>query len=334
MKFILTADLHLSLYGNDDINKESNLPERLHSIITSMENMIKYGIDNHIQNFVVAGDIFHNKSIIYSIAQSSLIDLVRKYKTIDFILLDGNHDMSSRTTNSISSLKSLDSEKNVHVIHEIEQIENITFVPWKHVSKEYFSSITSDYLISHFGVNEGKLSSGVSLVSDISSKDLSHFKFVLLGHYHANQNFTYNNTEIYYVGSPIQLDWGEKHEEKRFLVVDSKKNEIISIPTSGYKKYFELEIKKDNVKEVLEEAKKLQEQGEFVRLRKLEEVDTVDIQDSYHIIDDTENDITNRGVSTTMSMEQKLLKYLEIKKIRPEDYEMYKSIGMDIVNSI
>ena len=332
MKFILTADLHLSSYGGDEINKESNLPERLHFIIISLENMIEYAIDNKISNLIVAGDIFHNKSIIYSIAQSNLLDLVRKYKSINFILLDGNHDMSSKSTNSISSLKSLDSEENVHTIHEIEQIENVLFVPWKYVSRELFSTNSTDYLISHFGVNEGKLSSGVSLVSDISSKDLINFKYVLLGHYHKNQNFIFKETEIYYVGSPIQLDWGEKSEEKRFLVVDTNKNEIKSIPTTGYKKHFEFKVDKSNINDVLETISVLREQGHHVKIRKTEDVDTSKIESTIIVIDDTELDITNRGINSSMSMADKIDKFMEVKGVSPDCISLFKKVALDIID--
>jgi len=203
MKFIFTADLHFSTYNSDQIIKESGFPERLDSLIKTLNNMINYGREHNIKNIVVGGDILHNKN-----------------------LLDGNHDMSSKTIDSVSGLKSLDSEQNVHTIHEIEKIENIMFVPWKYASKEVLKNEKSDYLISHFGLNEGTLSSGISIVSDISIKDLSNFKFVLLGHYHRGQNITNDNTTLYYVGSPIQLDWSEKNEEKRFLVVDTNLNTI------------------------------------------------------------------------------------------------------------
>jgi len=336
MRALIAADLHMSAYSQEATISYQGLEvsEKLVSIVKAVKEMIEYAKKKEITKVILAGDTFHTKSIIHSLAQSLFLDIIRENKNIQFIIIDGNHDMSSKSGIGVSALKCCDNEPNVFMLHESKEIDNIWFVPWnpKTMNQDIIKGSPNKvpYLISHLGLNEGKMNSGISIVSDIGLKDLTKYKLAILGHYHANQEVG----NVIYVGSLIQMDWGEKHEVKRFLDFNSDTGEFISIPSSGYKKYFELEIKKDNVKEVLEEAKKLQEQGDFVRLRKLEEVDTVDIQDTYHIIDDTENDITNRGVSTTMSMEQKLLKYLEIKKIRPEDYEMYKSIGMDIVSSI
>ena len=101
----------------------------------------------------------------------------------------------------------------------------------------------SKILISHFGLNEGILNSGMSIVSDLSVKDLiGKYELVLLGHYHKPQEIVQDNFSLYYVGSLIQLDWGEKDDEKRFLVVDSDTLSVSSIPISTYKRHIEIEL--------------------------------------------------------------------------------------------
>lgn len=331
MKLLYTADPHYSSYSQDKIINISGLPEKLHNIHYTMLEIITYALENKIYNIVVGGDLYHNKNIIHSIAQSLILDLIRSHPQIHFYILDGNHDMSSMTGDGVSATKSLDNEKNVTTIHETKQIENIVFVPWN--PKKMFKDIKdskTDYLISHFGLNEGKLNSGISIISDIGLKDLNHFKHCFLGHYHSPQQVG----NVTYVGSPIQLDWGEKNEEKRFLSIDSETGSVISIPTTSYKKYFEFKITKENKEEIVKNAIGLKNQGHYIKLIKEDDIDMTDVENVLDVIDRREKDITNRGMSSSMSRSDKLERYLEIKNIKKEDRQKYKEIAVDIMDSI
>lgn len=334
MKFIFTADWHFSAYSNDQIEKESGLPIRLDSLVKTINNMILFCKEKKIKNIIVGGDILHNKNIIYSLSLSILIDLIKNNSEINFIVLDGNHDMSSRTNDGVSGLKALDAIKNVHTIHTIEKIENILFIPWKFATKDIMKSEKSDFLISHFGLNEAQLNSGISIVSDVSMSNLSNFNFVLLGHYHRNQFLKNKNTNLYYVGSPIQLDWGEKNEEKRFLVVDTEKNTIESVPTSGYKKYCEFNITEENKLELLKELKELKNSGHYVKLNKTNDLDTSDLENEFDVIDKREKDITNRGITSSMSISDKLNRFIEIKEVQIEKRDDYRNVALDIISSV
>ena len=330
MKFIAIADLHLSMYAQDKIIPESALTERLHYLNEVLRNTSDYATENDIQIIVIAGDVLHTKSIIHSLAQSVFLDYLRDYSSLNFIIIDGNHDMSSKSGKGVSALKSLDNEPNVTMIHKPTTIENIDFIPWN--SETMVNDIknsSAEYLVSHFGLNEAQLSSGISIVSDIGLKDLIKFKHCILGHYHLPQ--TVGN--VTYIGSPIQLDWGEKGEEKRFLIVDTDSGGIKSIPTTGYKKYIEYKITNENKEEIIKQAKKEKEKGNYIQLVKSEDIDTDDISKDFRIVDKTERDITDRGISISMSQDERIDKYLEIKKIKPEEVEIYKKIGIDIMNS-
>ena len=105
MKAILTADLHFSAYNNDKIDANTGLPERLSGIYLTIINLIEYAKMYEIKNIIIAGDIFHNKSIIYSVAQSVLLDIVRNNKDIHWFIMSGNHDLSSMTGNGVSAIK-------------------------------------------------------------------------------------------------------------------------------------------------------------------------------------------------------------------------------------
>lgn len=330
MKFIAIADPHLSLYSNDRVDRNTGFPLRLNALRIVLYSIANYAMSSSLmRTIVIAGDVFHTKSIIHSLAQSVLLDFIRDFTEIEFIIIDGNHDLSSKSGSGVSSLKCLDSEPNVQMLHETEQIENILFVPWGINMVDDIKKGTAEYLVAHIGLNEAQLSSGISLVSDIGLRDLKQYKHCLLGHYHKPQELA----NITYIGSLIQLDWGEKHEEKRFLEVDTEKDSIVSIPTAGYKKHYEFEITKDNKDEIVQKAIALKEEGHFVNIVKHEEFDTDDISADFRVIDKTEVDITDRGLSTRMSKEEILRRYVEIKKVPEDKREMYIQVAIDIIES-
>lgn len=326
MKFIALADLHFSLYSNDKIDQNTGLSKRLSDIIRTFTYSLDYATENGIKNIVVMGDIYHTKSIIHSQVENILISLFRNYKNLNFILLSGNHDVSSQSGTGVTALKGLERD-NVKVIDEPIKIDNVLLVPWFKGMIDYIKNNESEYLISHFGLNEATLSSGISIVSDIKLSDLEKYNRVLLGHYHNPQEIK----NVIYSGSIIQLDWGEKHEEKRFLDVDSKNDKIDFIPTKGYRKYFSFDLDNQNKDQIIQEANELKSQGHQVTLNKIEEVKDLDetkLKD-LRVTDRTERDITNRGINLSMSEDERIRKYLEIQGV--EDIDEYVKVGKSII---
>jgi len=336
MKFLFTADIHLSRYAQDKVASASNLPERLHSIRQSLDYMAEYACNNNVQYFIIGGDIMHSKSIIYSIAQNLMLDFFESWNNqLEFFVLDGNHDLSGKGADAISSLRSLEHMQNMDWITKMPDtgpLMDILCIPYSHNIVDHVKQNQRKILISHFGLNEGVLNSGISIQSNISLADLyGKYELVLLGHYHKPQEIITDNIKLYYVGSPIQLDWGEKGDEKRFLVVDTDTMDVKSIPTIGYKKHIELEINNANKDEILAEAKKAKDSGDLVKIIKTETVDIASKE--FSIIDKSEKDITDRGITSSMSEADRLEKYLQIKEISTDKIERFKYAGLSIVDS-
>ena len=334
MKFVFTADIHLSRYGQDKIEDTTNLPERLFSIREALQGIADYCKANEIWKFVIGGDLLHGKSVIYALAQSLMLDFFRDNSWLEFIVIDGNHDLSGKGKGAVSALKSIDNEPNVTRIKEncFLSPDDILFVPYSNEMVDIIKNNKAKFLVSHFGLNEGILNSGISIVADLKASDLiGKYRYVLLGHYHKPQDMVNPQIQIYYAGSPIQLDWGEKNEIKRFMVVDTEKEIIDSVPTFGYKKYVEYIITEENKTEIIENARGLKKDGHHVKIVREEEVDIGDAVDEFRIVDKTKKDITNRGINSSMTQSDILSKYLEIKEIN--DIEQYLSVGLDIINS-
>lgn len=342
MKIGVTGDVHFSAYAQDSII--DGLPERLGSLKNAMQGIVESCLERNVKHIVIAGDLTHNKSIIHTTAQNIMLEFFQKYEYSDlrFYVIDGNHDLSSKGSDAVSSLRSLEAIRNVKWIsyqtngETVCRIEGqkVAFIPYFPGMDKYVKNTKADILISHFGLNEGMLSSGISIQSSIKAKDLTNYKLVVLGHYHLPQAMLFRSTHIYYTGSPIQLDWGEKNEEKRFLIIDTENPEDVeSVLTRGYKKYVDFEINAVNKNDIIAEAKLMRDEGHHVKLVTSEKLVLDPDMKNINIVDNSEEDITNRGIKSGMSEMDKNKKYLEIKEIPADDQEAYLNMAKTIMDS-
>jgi DNA repair exonuclease SbcCD nuclease subunit len=342
MKLAAIADLHYSRYGNDHLHPKTHLPERLDSLVRTCLEVTSYCKKNNIDTIIVVGDSFHGKSLISNLAQNLFEDLILKRNSeIKFILVDGNHDLSSEREGSLSCLRIFRDHPNVKLVingQNYELSEDVVIVPYSPKLIEEIKSIPEKkykWLFSHFGLNEAKLNSGISLVSDLGLKDLTgRFENVILGHYHKPQEIINDRTKLYYVGSLIQLDWGEKEDIKRFLVIDTESGEISSIPTTKYKKHIVLTIDSEKDKtETLQRAKELIEDGHHVMINKTnKDVNTNDVDSEFLIVDKTEKEISDRGINLDMKDEDKFTKYFQIKGIPESEIKSHLDIVFQIIS--
>jgi DNA repair exonuclease SbcCD nuclease subunit len=281
-------------------------------------------------------NIICEKSYLFAVRIVKLSKYLRDNKDLQFIVFSGNHDLSSRGENPVSALEALDSESNVLFIREPTKIDNgkIFVVPYSTTMTDIIKNNSCKYLFSHLGLSEAQLNSGISIVSKLSLSDLKgKYRYVELGHYHAGQTIETKEISVTYPGDIIQKDWGEKNEVKRFRVIDTDNDTFLSIPTTGYKQHIELEINEKNKDEVVKQAEIYKSNGHEIKLIKSEIFDTDDIKD-LRIVEKIDKDITNRGIDSSMSMDEKILKYLQIKEISNDKIDRYKKVGMEIISSI
>jgi len=336
VKIGFTGDLHLSGFVSDLTDPTTDLPERLSEKKKVLYNIVGRLRERGCNKLIIAGDLLHNKSVIYSLAQSVLLDFVREHKDINFITIDGNHDLSGKGRKVVSALKCLDSESNVKRVQfdQVVKAEDFVFIPYSVDLPKLIRENSGKILVSHFGLNEAVLNCGTSIVADVSLKDLAgRYEYAFLGHYHTAQDIVTENIKLYYTGSITQTDWSEKNEEKRFLLFDTETGEVESIPTEGYKRHHELLITTENKKEVLEQARELRDKGDYVILKKTEKVETSDISREFAVVDKTEKVLSSRGISMSMADRDKVVRYLEVSETPQEDREWIINEGLDIIQT-
>lgn len=329
MKFICTADLHIKIWQDNEI-MEDGIPKRLAEIFSTLHDMVEYARNNSISTIIIAGDINDLKNKVDTEAFVLMREFLENNLDIRFIILHGNHD-SSNKTKIRSAIQLLEGSNVETIIDKVSIHNNTTFLPYSNNIVDMARNCDSnDIIISHFGLGDAQLSSGISLRTGINSSDLKKFKLVILGHYHKPQK----TNHCYYIGSPIQLRRDEHDEEKRFLVIDNETLEVESILTDNYRKYYDIIIDdKTMVQDALERSKILRSEGHWVRIRKNFEgpiIDTNGIQ----IIDDYEEEYQIREVRSNMSQEERFRKYMEIKGIPEGDQDEYIQVCAEAIDEV
>jgi len=325
MKRIQVSDPHLSGYQSDIINSQSGLTQRLHNIMGSLSFAAEYGRTNNIKYIDIDGDLINDKDVIYTDAQNAFAKFLLKYSDINFTLLTGNHDLSSTGEFQSSACSVFSDYKNVRVVNEVLVDGDITYLPFSnHIGKDLKNLKGNKILISHFGLSEGMLQSGLSVISEVKISDLKKFKMVILGHYHKPQKISGNGVDVYYCGSVCHHSWNDKNEQKRFLVIDTDTLEVQSIDFTGFTEYKEYIIDTpENAVNIMIEAEKAKNFGHHVRVRKMFQEEIKNESNLVLIEEKKDIDITNRGLDLTQSDTEIHKKYLSIKEIPENEHDEY-----------
>ncbi|NDB86214.1 MAG: hypothetical protein EB127_26485, partial [Alphaproteobacteria bacterium] len=156
-------------------------------------------------------------------------------------MLLGNHDIWFNDSTSVSSVLPLSSIPGLRVVKDPERIKiegnNWDFLPFTHNPIESLKELsgkegTHEYALGHLAVDgailHGNQYSDVTVEHDgemvkVSPSIFSSYKRTFLGHYHAEQKV---NKSVEYVGSPLELSFGEAFQEKHIIIFDGEENSV------------------------------------------------------------------------------------------------------------
>jgi DNA repair exonuclease SbcCD nuclease subunit len=326
MKRATIADIHLDGFVSDTLDK-SGLPQRLGYIIKSLEYVVSECRKRNIKHIDILGDLIHTKSLMYTVAIDAFKSFLLRNSDIDFLILSGNHDFHQTGAYRKSAVSVFSGYSNVKcVIDAPEMIDGMLVAPFSETLLEDIKSYSSKILLCHIGLNEAVLSSGLSHVDHITLANLSAHQLILSGHYHKPQSISNGRSVIYFSGSLCPRDWNDKGQEFRFLVYDTETLEVESIPLNcGIPQFIEYTINDISEKsEVLKNAEIATNNGHHVRIRnKTTEKIKEEVSGPVLVIEQKEVDVTNRGINITMSKEDQLKKFLEIRQIPENERSEY-----------
>lgn len=234
-KALLFSDLH--------IHAHKDSVDRLTHCLQTLEWVFKTAHAEKVDHVLFLGDLFHERAKIDVLNYLRTYEVFDKYMTgnsaFDIWMLIGNHDMYHQEKWDVNSVKPLTNNVNIHIVDKPSTIKiggvNIDFCPHtENPIKELAelrkgrSTESLHLLLGHMAVHGAKLNKLYGTKADViveydngmfpvSVDVFKGWKQVFLGHYHGAQLLSQN---VEYVGSPLQLSFGEAFEKKHVVILD------------------------------------------------------------------------------------------------------------------
>jgi DNA repair exonuclease SbcCD nuclease subunit len=264
------------LWSDNHVHPHKKNNQRLEDCLKALEWVFETAERRNIKNLLFGGDLFHDRQKIEVYTYQKTFEVFAKWMKKDLFnlyLLLGNHDLWFNDKTTISSVMPLSSLKNVYVISKPSRIEidghNWDFIPYTHnpiESLEELKKINSNmqYALGHIALDgailHGSQQSDVSIEHDgdmipISAALFDDYTHTFLGHYHAEQRV---NKKVEYIGSPLQLSFGEAFQKKHIIVFDADKNE---------KEYIENDFSPKHLIISMNDLDKHQLDGNYVQIK-------------------------------------------------------------------
>ena len=221
-KIILLGDVHYDVNGGNQGVLENQL-----SFFNNQ--LFPYMKENNIKTIIQLGDLMDNRNKVsvnvMHYLKKDFFDVMKR-DGIEMYTLIGNHDIYHKDTREIHSLELFDIiYDNFHVVNDIRilQIQNkkLLIVPWVLPSEEhnFENYLNTDYIFGHFETNGVEMVKGINCNSS-HAFNMDSFKGIktFSGHFHLRRY--YDNSDIYYIGTPNQINWSDYGEQKGFHVLD------------------------------------------------------------------------------------------------------------------
>ena len=224
-KIFVLGDLHLGVRNNSAEWSDIQVDFLLDFFLKKVD---EEGFDPERDILVQVGDWNHvRESTNVRIYKSSLEIAARftqKFKRGVYVIL-GNHDVYYKDRNDIHSLEGFDKMFNNFYIFTKPsplQINSHRFLmlPWvesvEEIKKIVKANSQSNYIFCHADVKGFNLNRSTKLEHGLEYEDLKTFKRVYSGHIHIRQE----KNNVLYVGTPYEMDRGDRGNIKGFYVLD------------------------------------------------------------------------------------------------------------------
>lgn len=235
-KALIFTDIHLHQH------KKSS--ERLQDCLNALEWVFSMAVKHSVDNILFLGDLFHDRQKIDALTYIRTFQIFEEFcknhPEINIYLLLGNHDLWFYQKTDVSSVMPLRAFQNIHIVDSpctlaiAGKNKNypISFLPYTHDPISDINSIKNDsdfkILLGHIAVDGAILNSMHSTHAEVAIEHdgemvkcgvgmFDGWNQVFLGHYHAEQQLTPN---VEYVGSPLELSFGEAFQEKHIIIYD------------------------------------------------------------------------------------------------------------------
>lgn len=199
-----------------------------------------------IDYIVNCGDTFHTRGLIktscFDVIQQSYDKWARE--GLKQIILVGNHDQEDKI-GEIHPMKVFGNYKGWYVVDSpmcLPESTDIVLWPYSNnLSKEDIESFilfehSSHTLITHWGIEGAKRNDSNIDTNGVPLSWIKPFKRVFSGHYHYRNEIS----NVQYIGSPMQQDFGEMGQDKGLIIWDSETDDLKFLKIDGTMEHKEM----------------------------------------------------------------------------------------------
>jgi DNA repair exonuclease SbcCD nuclease subunit len=227
------------IWGDAHIHPHKHCSERLQHCLDALEWVFQVAEENNVKHLLFLGDLFHERQKIDVLTYQKTFEIFEKYLGklgLQVFLLLGNHDLWHLQKWDISSVFPLRSIPGVTVVDRPCTLDvagrPVSFLPYTHNPALDLARIKNkaDFrlLCGHVAIDGAmwnvmhNIRSEVHIEHDgdmtkVGAAVFDGWDQVFLGHYHAQQKLAEN---VEYIGSPLQLSFGEAFQHKHILIYD------------------------------------------------------------------------------------------------------------------
>lgn len=232
MNALIFSDIHIACH--------KKRLDRLQDCLKCLEWVFDTAKQRGVKNIIFGGDLYQDRQKIDLLTYHLTFDVFKKHcdGSVNVYLLLGNHDLWYYDRWDINSVKPMSALPGVHVIEQPTTLEidgeKIDFLPYTHDPITHLKDLKrtggGKLLIAHLAVDGAVLNSTFATYSDViiehdgdmvrvGSDQFDGWEQVFLGHYHCEQKLS---PTVEYVGSPLELTFGEAFQEKHVILYDLK----------------------------------------------------------------------------------------------------------------
>jgi DNA repair exonuclease SbcCD nuclease subunit len=230
-KVFILGDLHLGIKNNSvewaEIQRSYLVDEFLkqvdaHGFDPAQDILVQVGDWNHVRE--------HTNIRTWQVSIGIAKKLTDKFTKGVYVIL-GNHDVYYKDRTDVHSLKGMDLMFPNFKIFEKPEVVNINglhrflMLPWEdstEVIKSTIQMYPADFLFCHADVQGFSLNPAQKITHGVELDDLYRFKRVYSGHIHIRQD----KGNTLYVGTPYQMDRGDRGNQKGFYVINVSEKKV------------------------------------------------------------------------------------------------------------
>ena len=342
MKCLFSADIHFHNWSDFATINSDGINSRLADILRVFDQMVAEAKKQDCSHMYLIGDIFHSRTTL----DTDLVAVVSKKfqevsdEGIEISILLGNHDISAsnKDINMLSIFKKyckIIEKPCKHNFTDTCEFYNLPYIAdkielQKHIRRLKELAKDSDcnkILLSHNGLSLASIGPTEFKIEDpVSVNDLGPelFDLCLFGHYHKPQQLADN---VFYVGSPIQHNFGERNDTKSFWIVDTNTMQYELIKTDAPRF-----VQCSPEKAIEEKAKgnyvqiEVKDKEEAVFLEKNPELKSFNVIDSVKTEEESKSRMTlEKNTKITDAAEA----YIQYKEVEELDHEILLKIAVE-----